>query len=227
MNYDEQAPFPVPAYREMQKAIPGVEGLYRVVAAVLGTQVTAGGTVLVVGAGGGREIELLAPSGLRVVGVDPSAQMLAAAGAQAELLGSAARVRLIQGYVSDLPDTLHADGATSLLVMHFLPDVPGSEGKAGYLQAIRQRLRPGAPLLHADVSFADAAAFDRLAPVFLRHAELAGLSPEQAALGPRVIRDLPIVSEARTAALLEAAGFASPTLVFQALWYRLWWATAG
>jgi tRNA (cmo5U34)-methyltransferase len=226
MNYDEDAPFPVPTYREMQRSIPGVEGLYRVVASVLATQVAAGGTILVVGAGGGREIELLAPTGLHALGVDPSAEMLALARAQSEALGSAGRVELIQGTVTDLRDTLRADGATSLLVMHFLPDDEAPGGKAAYLRAIRQRLRPGAPLLHADVSFADRAAFERLVPVFLRHAVLAGLAPEKAAIAPPVIEGLPVVSEARAEALLAAAGFASPMLVFQALWYRLWWATA-
>ena len=56
-----------------------------------------------------------------------------------------------------------------MLVMHFLDD---SGSKANYLAAIRRRVRPGGPLILADVSFDDRTAFERMHPTFMRHAEL-------------------------------------------------------
>ena len=81
MNYDEEAPFDIARYREMQKALPGVDALYRLALAHLETALPQGGRVLIVGAGGGREVEALAGSDVPFLatGVDPSADMLAIA----------------------------------------------------------------------------------------------------------------------------------------------------
>jgi tRNA (cmo5U34)-methyltransferase len=218
MDYDAAPPFPVGDYRRMQAAIPGVAGFYRLVRAALEATTAPGASVLLVGAGGGREMETLGPSphGFRLVGVDPSAEMLERAREVVEHLNLGERAILIRGTVEDVPpDPLH-DAATSLLVMHFLPD---DGAKDAYLRAIRARLKPGAPLLLAGVSFEDRGAFDRLVPLFLRHAELAGLAADEAAIGPRVIGGMPIISERRAAELLAAAGFAPPLPIFRGLWY--------
>ena len=59
-------------------------------------------------------------------------------------------------------------------------------------------------------------------PLFLAHAELAGLAREKAASAVDRIRGLPVIGAERTAALLRDAGFIDVTPVYQGLWYRAW-----
>lgn len=216
---------PAGDYRQMQRALPGVETLYHLLRAVAQTRLADGDTVLIVGAGGGREIETLAasPQRLNFVGVDPSAPMLALAQSYADKAGVSERTQLIEGTIEAAPGAPLAGLATSLLVMHFLPD---DGAKAAFLAAIRARLRPGAPLLLADLSPSDASEFAALTPLFLAHAGLMGLDRERIALGLDVMAGLPTVSPTRTIALLAGAGFGAVVPVFQGLWYRAWLATA-
>ena len=229
MNYDEEAPFDIARYREMQKALPGVDALYRLALAHLETALPQGGRVLIVGAGGGREVEALAGSDVPFLatGVDPSADMLAIARWYADAGPRPEAVTLVQGVAKDVAAPAGGfDAATSMLVMHFLADDASDAGKSSYLGTIRERLRPGALLLHADVSFDDDDARTAFTPVFMRYAALAGLDEEAAAAGPGVMETMPIISARRTEDLLTANGFGEPRLFFQALWYRAWGAKA-
>ena len=216
---------PADAYRQLQRSLPGVETLYNLLRVVADTRARAGDTVLIVGAGGGREIETLAASllDLQFVGVDPSAPMLELAQRYADAVGAGARTTLIEGVIDAVPAGLGAGFATSLLVMHFLPD-DGS--KAAYLAAIRARLRPGAAMFLADISPGDMAEFAAMRPLFLAHAGLMGLDVERMAQGLAMLAGLPLVSPERTRQLLTGAGFGDVLPLFQGLWYRGWIATA-
>jgi SAM-dependent methyltransferase len=77
--------------------------------------------ILVVGAGGGAEIERFLPDnpGWRLSGVDPSQDMLDLAAAKADRLVRD-RVKLIRGTVDDAPGAQRFDAATCLYVLHFL-----------------------------------------------------------------------------------------------------------
>jgi tRNA (cmo5U34)-methyltransferase len=225
MNYDGPLPFAVSQYREVQRLIPGVEGLYRAVRAILEVEGPVGGLVLAVGAGGGRELETLGPSakGFSFVAVDPSAAMLDLARERAAALRLADRTRFVHGEIDAAPLEPGCDAATSLLVMHFLPD---DGAKLAYLRAVRARLKPDAPFVLADASVEDRSAFERMRPVFLAHAELVGLPPEAALGGAGALANMPLIDEARTRALLHEAGFSAMTPFFRALWYAGWWARA-
>ena len=225
MDYDQTPPFDIAQYREMQRSIPGVEGLYRLLGAVGEAFFPLAGRILLVGAGGGRELEALGGQGkaFSFLAVDPSTKMLAAAKACAAAVGCLERTDFVEGEVFDVPEAPVFDGATSLLVMHFLPD---DGAKLRYLQAIRRRLAPGASYLHADVCFDGRAQFDRYKPLFLRHAELAGLSRDQAALGPDIIAEQPIIGETRSLDLFREAGFGEVLPCFRGLWYAAWLARA-
>ena len=96
--------------------------------------------VLVVGAGGGREIEQFLPSNpkWRLVGVDPSRDMLGLAQNAAERLGVQERVELVHGTIDSLPADRQFDAVTCLYVLHFLPD----DAKLALLRGIAARLRP-------------------------------------------------------------------------------------
>ncbi|MEM8794261.1 MAG: class I SAM-dependent methyltransferase [Pseudomonadota bacterium] len=227
MNYDDGAPFEVARYRHMQKALPGVETLYTLMLAQIETALPTGGNVMVVGAGGGREVEALLGSSFDYVitGVDPSAEMLAITRWFAKKSGHEDRLKLVQGLTETVaPPETGFDAATSILVMHFLPDDNTSNGKLAFLKSVRERLTSGALLVHADVSFDTYP--DEIEGVFLNHARLAGLSEDDAAVGPKTIATMPIIGTTRLTELFDEAGFSQPTLFYQALWYRAWIAKA-
>jgi tRNA (cmo5U34)-methyltransferase len=75
--------------------------------------------------------------------------MLSLAGKKTSEMNIKNKINLVRGYVDDLEDTERFDGATCILVMHFLRD-DGS--KLGLLQNISRRLKPGAPLVLVDGS---------------------------------------------------------------------------
>jgi tRNA (cmo5U34)-methyltransferase len=215
---------PVAHYRDWQRVVPGLDGLYNGMRAILEAELPAAAEVLIVGAGGGREIETLAASqrDLRLTGIDPSPDMLALAAHHA----GTARVTLLQGVVDDLPAEPIFDAATSLLVMHFLP---GLADKRDYLRAIRTRLRPGAPYLHADVSLESAAHFARLAPAFGSHARLMGFDDRFAEGATGMLAQMTdgrAISEAATLELFSECGFRLVSPFFRGLWYAAWWAEA-
>jgi tRNA (cmo5U34)-methyltransferase len=231
-DYDKNPPMPVSDYRRFQNVIPGVDGLYRSVQAIMDASLPKDASILIAGAGAGREIEALgaSPKTYRLTGFDPSADMLAQASAYAGAPGLKNRVELIKGLIDDVGEDRRFDAATSILVMHFLPD---DGAKERYLRAIRNRLEPGALYIHADVSFDDRETFHRMAPAIREHALLVGL-PETVADGPAAhigrmaFGDGPskIVSEARTLALMTSAGFDRVTPFFRGFWYAGWWARA-
>ena len=223
MDYDRAPPMPVDQYRTTQHAIPGLNGLYDAARAIIEATTTDGARILVVGAGGGREIESLGGSDRRfdITGVDPSADMLALA----TRYRRDAQVSLIKGLVDDLPGNAAFDAATSFLVMHFIRH---ETEKLAFLRAIRRRLKQGATYLHADLSLSGVAAFDQIAPAFIAHAKIVGLDaiavPATAAIAAML--DGRVIGEAATAALFEASGFAPVAPFFRGLWYAGWWTRA-
>jgi len=154
-------------YREMQRAIPGLDAMYRIVHALIASHGEKAPQVLVVGAGGGREIQEFRNSdAIRgITAIDPSARNLETARTVAGSSGGSPPVRIVVGTVDDLPNGETFDIVTSLLVMHHLPD-DGS--KVRYLRGLRNRLDPGGRLIHADVCFDRSEDFDELIPLFRR-----------------------------------------------------------
>ena len=57
MDCDAAPPFPLDQYRRLQSAIPGVDGMYRVVRAALESRLGPGARILVAGGGGGEADE--------------------------------------------------------------------------------------------------------------------------------------------------------------------------
>jgi tRNA (cmo5U34)-methyltransferase len=184
-----------------------------------------GARILIVGAGGGRELDTLgaSPLGFSLVGVDPSPDMLARARLYISAGDLGGRATLVQGVVRGLPADETFDAATALFVMHFLPD---DGAKADFLDDIRRRLRRGAAYIHVDVCFDDAQAFERLRPVYERHAILGGVTPDTAAEVAARVGQLPILSEADLRTRLEQSGLRVVTPFYRGLWYAGFWAEA-
>ena len=190
---------------------------------LLAERVPADGRVLVLGAGGGLELRAFAEAqpGWAFDGVDPSADMLRLA---AEMTSPYAdRIRLHEGYIADAPEGPF-DGATSILTFHFI-------ARAQRLETLRQlhrRLKPGAPLVLAHISFAQTE--PERSMWIARHVAFGapdGVDPAQLqssreAIGTR----LSILAPEDEEAMLREAGFSGVSLFYAGLSFRGWVAYA-
>lgn len=214
----------VSAYiRNVERQVPGAHALHRIAALVLAERVPHDGRVLVLGAGGGMELKAFADfaPGWRMTGVDPSAEMLALA---RETIGpDHARIDLVQGTIDAAPD-IAFDGATCLLTLHFL----SRDERLDTLRALRQRVKPGAPLVVAHHSVPEDAEGKRL--WFGRTAAFAVSNGAPAADATKNVEALaerlPTLSPESEVELLRQAGFEQPQMIYAALSFRGWVAYA-
>lgn len=216
-------PDAVAGYAERaHRTVPGLEVLHRLCDLLLREAVADDGRLLVVGAGGGLELAHLAARhpGWRFDGVDPSREMLRLA--ELTLGSHAARAKLHEGYVHDAPIGPF-DAATCLLTLHFIEP----EQRLRTLRAIRERLRPGAPLLtfhHSVPAPPERAAWLQRSAAY---AVSVGSAPAQAAAGALALEQrLPLLTPDEDAALLEQAGYSRIETFYAALTFRGWIAHA-
>ncbi len=205
------------------RQVPGFIALQTMTALLLDEHVPAQGQVLVVGAGGGLELKVFAERSpqWRFVGVDPSGEMLELA---RQTLGPhATRVDLHEGYVDTAPEGPF-DAATCLLTLHFVP----AEERLRTLVQIRQRLKPGAPLVVAHHSFdQDDAHRRRWLVRYAAFAADSGVPAANAANAASAIGErLPILSPEHDEALLRDAGFEDVQLFYAGFTFRGWVAHA-
>ena len=207
-----------------RRQVPGLEAMHRMTAMLLAERVPDQGRVLVLGAGGGLELKALAEArpGWRFDGVDPSADMLRLA---AETTAPFAdRVRLIEGTIAAAPDGPY-DAATSLLVFHFI----ARDQRLATLKALRRRLKPGAPLVLAHISFPQDEP-ERSAWI-ARHVTWGapdGTDPARIEASRQAIcTRLTILAPGEEEAMLAEAGFTGISLFYAGLSFRGWVAYAG
>jgi tRNA (cmo5U34)-methyltransferase len=206
------------------RQVPGYAGLLRMASLLLAERVPADGRVLVLGAGGGLELRALADdhAGWGFDGVDPSADMLALA--EATVGEHRDRVRLQEGYIDSAPEGPF-DGATCILTFHFI----AREQRLDTLRQLRRRLRPGAPLVLAHISFPQSE--PERSQWIARHvafsaapdADPATLEKARHAIGTR----LAILAPEEEEAMLREAGFADVALFYAGLSFMGWVAYAG
>lgn len=205
------------------RQVPGFHDLHTMALVLLSETVPRDGRVLVLGAGGGLELSAFAAArpGWRLVGVDPSAEMLGLA--IAAVAPWRDRVTLHLGTVEIAPDGPF-DGAVCLLTLHFLEP----ETRLETLQALRQRLQPGAPLVVAHHSVpGDAQERGYWLAKYAGFAAERGVPAEQAQRARGAIASrLPLLSPAQDEALLVEAGFAPVRQFYAAFTFRGWVAYA-
>ena len=215
--HDPQA---VAAYAQgPARNVPGWADMLRMVDLLLAERVPDDGSVLVVGAGGGLELRRFADAHpkWRLVGIDPSSEMLKLA--KATLGPLASRAELHEGYVDAAPAGPF-DGATCLLTLHFV----AIEERRRMLKEIRRRLRPEAPLVVAHLSFSQAAGErDAWLQRYAAFIASSGVEPAKAraaaqAVGARV----PILAPGQDETVLRGAGFSNPQLFYAGLAFRGW-----
>ena len=145
IDFDKNPPMPLTDYEQTVKRVNvGYDLTFLLTECFLHALGKSDLHLLVIGVGGGAEIERFLPHhlGWKITGVDPSQQMLARAQAKVAAFDLGERVTLVQGTIEHLAPDMHFDAATCLYVLHFLPD----DAKLVLLRAVRDRLQPEAPL---------------------------------------------------------------------------------
>jgi tRNA (cmo5U34)-methyltransferase len=217
-------PDAVARYREgPPRQVPGFADLHRMTDLLVAERTPDDGRVLVLGAGGGLELEHLAAAhaGWEFDGVDPSAEMLRLAEATTQPF--AARIRLHEGYVDSAPaGPFHA--AVCLLTLHFIP----AAERLDTLREIHRRLQPGGPLVVAHHSFPpQPPERDIWLARYAAYAVGSGYAADRMAKNAAAIGErLPVLSPEDDEALMREAGFGDVSLFYAALTFRGWVAHA-
>ncbi len=206
-----------------RRFVPGFADLHRMTTILLAERASLNARVLVLGAGGGLELQAFAQAQPEWTfdGVDPAAEMLNLARRTLGPLGS--RVRLHQGYIDDAPEGPF-DAATCLLTMHFLPP----EERRRTAIEIRRRLKPGAPFVAAHSSFPQGEGERAIwLSRYVGFAIASGADPDQAQKAhAAVAAHLNLLSPEQDEVVLRDAGFTDVSLFYTAFTWRGWVAYA-
>lgn len=211
------ATYPVDTPRK----VPGLADLHRMTTLLLSEYASDAAAILVVGAGGGLELKAMAETqpAWRFTGVDPAAAMLDLARQAASPFAD--RVNLIEGTIDAAPAGPF-DGATCLLVLHFLD----RSERLRTLREIGRRLRPGGRLVVAH----HAPPHDGRERWMARSAAFADQGrvdwAKSGATGSMMAERLPLLTPADEEDLLREAGFSDVALFYAAFSFRGWVATA-
>lgn len=204
------------------RQVPGFADLHRMIIQLLSERVPADARLLVLGAGGGLELKAFADvrPGWTFEGVDPSADMLALARTIAA--EHVRRIELRQGYIEDASDGPF-DAAVSILTFHFI----AREQRLETLRQLRRRLRPGAPLVLAHISFPQDE--PERSTWIARHVAYANPGTDPAQLQQSrdaIAARLTILAPDEEEAQMREAGFGGVSLFYAGLSFRGWIAYA-
>lgn len=206
--------------------VPAYAHMHRMTAQLIRERIGSAGEVLVLGAGGGLELEAFATRypHWSFVAVDPAAEMLKVARERMRLAEASGRVSWHHGTIFDAPPGPF-DAATCLLTLHFVPD---DGAKERTLAAVRRRLKPGAPFVLVDLCIDLGSPEATVALARYRDFALeSGADPERVdTTCGRITTVLKTVSPARDEELLLASGFSGIELFYAGLSWRGWRAYA-
>ncbi len=212
--------------RLAEQFIPGRLAIFAIVEASLLELLPKGpARILVVGAGGGEEILRLGSDnpGWSFVGVDTYEPMVELARRRLAATPVGARSQVQASTVEDLAEQ-DFDAATCILTAHFVPD---DGAKLAFFEAIRARLKPGAPLAIVDgVGVAGEPETELLRRIWKRHAVRNGVEEDLAEKNAANFEKVAVVSVEREEELLMSAGFERLTPIFRGLAIKGWLAFA-
>lgn len=206
----------------IRRIAPGYDVLHGLLASVMSATLGTDAHLLVVGAGTGAEIVAMgeAQPNWRFTAVDPSPEMLERCReriAGTELEG---RVDFTCERIEDLSTDRAFDGATSIFVSHFLN---GRDPKQQFFASIARQLRPRAPFVCADL-YDSGEGSERLWTAWQHWFSRAGASDEEVdRVFSKMDDEISFVPEAELDRIVQAAGFASLTRVYQSLLWGAWW----
>jgi tRNA (cmo5U34)-methyltransferase len=180
--------------------------------------------ILCVGIGTGNDIFALAEEypEWKFLGVDPSEDMLDVC--QSRILENdlQSRCALVQGYLSDIPETEPFDTVLCLLVTHFITD---ATERQALFSDMAQRLKPGGCLINADISGDPSAPhFPSMLEAWKNMHRYTGASEEKIEGMLKAIREhVAILPPATIEGFLRQAGLPLPVLFFQSLLIHAWY----
>ncbi len=192
----------------VQHLIPGYSVIQSLSKSLLESCLPTSAEVLVAGAGTGNEAVSLASNnpGWKITGFDPSPEMIKVAKSKVEKRELAGRIFLFEGFAHRIEEKTLFDAATSILVMHFLPD-DGS--KDDFACEISKRLKPEAKFVLVDLEGDPASAdFKMLFSAWRRHLLSAVEDEEQVdeTMG-NIMKNVKFTPENRIREILQNAGF--------------------
>ncbi len=131
------------------KIIPGYHTIYELTLHLLKAGLNKDARILVAGAGTGKEIIEYSEMNphWHFTGFDPAESMLSIARQKVAAASLLNKISLIHGLVDDVKEN-NFDAATSILVMHFLPD---DGNKLYFLKGIADKLKSGALIVLVDL----------------------------------------------------------------------------
>jgi tRNA (cmo5U34)-methyltransferase len=224
-NFDETPPVKVEKYDKSIRLFCGAyEEMFKISHCCLRARLPMHAKLLVVGAGTGMEVTEFAPlnPGWSFCGVDPSADMLALAKKKIVEKNLAGDIELRKGYVDDLDQEAVFDGATCILVMHFLKD---DGAKLALLESIYKRLKHGASFVLVD-GFGEPGSmeFEELGKAWKQYPIIHGVSKEtvEDAFNERIMKMIQFVPESRILELLRTAGFTRVLKYYSGFLYGGW-----
>lgn len=134
---------------EIENIIPGYRTLHDLSHNILKSSLPKDARLLICGSGTGKEViqYALENPGWNIVGFDIAEEMIGRATSKTEESGLQSRIALVHGGIGEVKQE-NFDGATSLLVSHFIP----KDEKTDFLRNISSRLKPGGKFIIADVS---------------------------------------------------------------------------
>jgi tRNA (cmo5U34)-methyltransferase len=131
------------------KIVPAYHSIYELTQHLLRDKLNKEARILVAGAGTGKEIIDCSQNNpyWSFTGFDPAETMLSIARKKVADASLDNKISLILGLIDDVAEK-DFDAATSILVMHFLPD---DGKKVNFLKGIADKLKPGALIVLVDL----------------------------------------------------------------------------
>lgn len=208
--------------RGIRRTLPTYDQLFRIVHAYLHMELADTSCLLIDGAGGGTELTVFGRDHPHwsFTAVDLSESMLQLAKQKAEQVELTNHIQFILGTPKDVSGTSF-DAATSMLVLHF---IEGYEEKLAHLQAIRKRLKTGAPFVLAAVyGDKESAEFQKLYQIWKAYwLHTTNLSAEKVEDMGTALLSQSILPEEDICFLLGAAGFGQITNFFKTNLFGAW-----
>ena len=209
--------------RGVRRTLPTYDVMYKMTHSYLRQNVGEHASILIVGAGGGTELEVFGKEndGWFFTAVDPSASMLAAAESKTEQLGYRQRVEFIKGTVEDLDGENSFDAATNMLVLHFIPSMVD---KREAFRKINRLMKPGAPFVLASMfGVPGEQEFEEKVKLWkLYWLDRTALNQEAVDNMEDSIRNLSFLSEEEIRSLLEDSGFTRITKFMETAMFGSW-----
>jgi tRNA (cmo5U34)-methyltransferase len=224
-NFDTAPPVGAEEYDSAIRSFCGAyEEIFKLSYCCLKAALPQHARVLVAGAGTGMEITEFAPLSpdWSFHGVDPSAKMLTLARKKIAERKIKNKISLVQGYVDNFDDKDGFDGATCILVMHFLKD---DGAKLDLLKSIHRRLKPGAALTLVDgCGKPGSRAFKDNLKAWKEYPVMHGLEPDyvEKAFRKTILKMVQFVPEPRILELLQEAGFTNIFKYYSGFLYSGW-----